>query len=489
MSITDVLPAPVRARAPLARRSAAALMQTGLAVFGAAAVAYLVANGLWYVATALLISYPAFVLLTRRPMLASVGWLVLTPLVVETSSASIRGVFWLVHRGLPVAALAIVVLGAVTRTSPRRLGRLGLPEVLMAGYVVATLLSIGYTSSDAVATAYQFYDRMIAPMSLYLLVRLLEPDEREVRSLVPAVAFLLVTQATFGALQWVAPGTLPSEWLGKLGSRTVGSLRSPDVYGSTMVFAALFLLHAGAKATKSSTRTWFVLGFVLALVMAFLTFSRASWVAAAVAVAGTLFVYRGFVKQLLAVAVPVLVVLLASGVMADQVEFARQRLQSEESRYSALSRLPVVYASIRMFEERPALGFGYERFDEFDRQYQRRVGNLVVPDDKDLSSHNLYLTTLAEQGITGFVLFVGPAAVWLIRTRLRRRDLPTSGFLDRRLVIALWLVLAGHVIVNNFTRMQSPFGFGIWWLTLALIGTIVDRASRPAPAHREAAGR
>ena len=107
------------------------------------------------------------------------------------------------------------------------------------------------------------------------------------------------------------------------------------------------------------------------------------------------------------------------------IDDARNRLESEESEESALSRLPVVYASLRMFVEEPSFGFGYENFDRFDREFQRPVGNLVAP-EKDHASHNLYLTIFVEQGVVGFALFCGPAVWWLVRTRSRWRYLPDA---------------------------------------------------------------
>jgi O-antigen ligase len=138
-----------------------------------------------------------------------------------------------------------------------------------------------------------------------------------------------------------------------------------------------------------------------------------------------------------------------------------------------------------MFEAKPLTGWGYESFDRYDRDFQQRVGDLVYP-VKDHASHNLFLTTLAEQGLVGFVLLFGPMFVWLVRTKRRWRALPMSGFLDRRLAAALSLVLASFVIVNCFFRMQISFGFGLWWLTLGLLASLVARTDRSR--HADPAG-
>ena len=49
---------------------------------------------------------------------------------------------------------------------------------------------------------------------------------------------------------------------------------------------------------------------------------------------------------------------LGSGILASQIDFASERLRSERATESALSRLPVAYASLRMFQQKP-LAFGF----------------------------------------------------------------------------------------------------------------------------------
>ena len=452
------------------------------ALLASAATAYLIASGFWYVALALLLIVPCFVVLHRYPLAVVTVWLVLTPFVVETSNDHVRKVFWLVHRGLPVLTLVVILVGSVIGTRSRSLPRLGWPEILMAGYILSTLLSIFYTSQEPMAAVILLFDRVVVPMCLYLIVRLLEPDERDLRWLVPAAVFVLLTQSVIGVVSWTVPGVLPSDWLGKLGERTIGSLRTPDVFGTTVLFCGLFLLnHALSARSHAIGRVWAVLVLVLTMFMVFMTFSRGNWLAGLLALLGTLFICRDFARTVLVVLVPVVILALATGALAGQVRLAQERFLSEQSEESALSRLPVVFASIRMFEARPLLGWGYESFDRFDREFQKQVGDLIYP-EKDHASHNLYLTTLAEQGIVGFLLFLGPTFYWLVRSVSQRLRLPARGLIGRRLLGLLWMIILAHIVVNNFSRMLVPFGLGLFWLTLGLIASIVARYSREEPA-------
>ncbi|HEX6230472.1 MAG TPA: O-antigen ligase family protein [Actinomycetota bacterium] len=449
------------------------------AILGGAAVAYLVAGGLWYLALGLVLLVPALVLVLRHPLATIAVWLFVTPFVSVTDVPSVRQVFWLVHRGLPLVTLLVIVLGAISGAADRRLPRLGWPEVLMGGYVVAGFLSIAYTSPTRVATAYLLYERVVVPMCLYLIVRLLQPNEEDLRRVAPVVLFVLVSQSVVGIVSWVAPGALPSMWLVHVGERTDGTFGDPDVFGTTVLLSGLILLHVGlSSARRPRDRVWPVLVFSWAMLMAFLTFSRGNWLAGLLVAGGALYVYRRHARFVIGFVAVVLALLLASGMLSKQIQFAQKRLASEQSEESALVRLPVALAAVRMFEARPLVGWGYGNFDLYSRPFQTRIGDLISP-EKPHASHNLFLTLLAEQGIVGLALFVAPMLVWLPRSRSSARNMLTS---ERRLVASLWLAIAAYAIVNNFSVMKTPFGLGLWWLALGLIASVVHR-SRRLPGH------
>ena len=472
--------APARIRSRYGPPESVMLRAIRLGVFAAAGllcaavVAYLVAKGHPEVALALLLAPPLAALVLRYPLVAVAVWLLVTPFLVETGGV-VRLVYWLVHRTLPVAVLANILIGAKLgfREPPPRLRW---PEFAMAGYLVVSEVMILHTSEEVMATTYHLYDRVLIPMCLYLIVRYMQPGARDLRRVVPIIIFLLLSQAVIGVLQWAAPGVLPGAWLDRVGLRTIGSLSHPNVYGTTMLFAGLLLLHAGMSRERGDRRWRLLLLFPVSLVMVFLTYSRASWLAGVLVVTGLGALYPRYVTRLVVVVIVLSVALLASGRIDQQVRMAQLRFRSEHSEESALSRLPVFAASLRMFGDRPILGWGYGNFDRYDDRYQGAVGGLVVP-EKDHASHNLYLTILAEQGLTGFLLYVGPAFWWLFASGRAWRALPVDGVINRRLLACLWFVLGAQVVVNNYSNMRVVFGLGIWWLTLGMIASLVTRAA------------
>ena len=449
---------------------------------------YLVVNGLWPVALGLIFALPGFVILHRYPFAAIIFWLLLAPFVVVSDGGMARRAYWVIHRALPPATIGIVVLSSWLRIHPRRLPRLGAVEGAMLAYLVASVLSIVYLNPDVKATTILFYDRVFVPMCLYLLVRLINPTENDLRRLLPILAFILITQSVIGLLSWFMPQVLPSYWLDRVGTRTIGSLGTYSVFTSTLAFCALLLFHS-AFALKLTRRRILVhlLLVLLAGFMIFFSFSRGSWLAGFLVFLGLFWIYPKALIRLVFATALVMLVVLGSGALDDYLAFASERLYSEQSTESALSRLPVYYASYRMFETKPLFGWGYGNFDRYDREFQQRVGDLYTP-DKDHTSHNLYLSLLAEQGFVGFFLFLVPLLWWFAATIKTWPAIPVHGFWSRKLVFVLWLVLLFHFVVNNFSHMRIVFGLGMWWLTLGLIAAVISRYLAAEPQRLAASG-
>lgn len=442
------------------------------------AVSYLVATGRWPIALAFLMALPAFVLLHRYPFAALIIWLLITPFLIGTHSTMLRQVYWAIHRALPPATLAVMVFSSALGIHRRRFPKLGWPEFAMAGYVVVSLLSVLYLNDDVSRTTIILYDRVVVPMCLYLLVRLTRSDEDDLKRLLPVLAFVLLSQTFIGILSWTAPQLLPTEWLDRAGTRTTGSVQSYSVFTATVVFCGLLLLH-GAIYQKLSTkvRQIFMVLFVLAMFMVFFSFSRGSWLAGIIVISVLFLLHPKPLLRLALTTVTVLFLLLSSGIWADEIQYASERFYSDQSEQSALSRLPVIYASYRMFETKPIFGWGFENFDKYDFQFQERVGDLVTP-EKDHTSHNVYFTLLAEQGMTGFFLYLAPMFWWLAMSIKAFPRLAAEGFWSRRLLVIFWLVIVFHIIVNNFSNMTIVFGVGMWWVTLGFIARLTDSSAQ-----------
>ena len=340
-------------------------------------------------------------------------------------------------------------------------------------YVVLTVGSIFMQGFDVVATLIRFYDKVFIPMCLFWMVKLSAPQEKNLKWLVLVAFFITVTQVAIGSISWIIPSVLPSSWLSYVGARTTGSLKSVSVYTTTLTFTGVFLLYAGMKMKPGWKRNILILTYLSTLYAIFISFSRASWLAGIFVLLGILIIYPRFMMRL-AIRILPIVLILGGTFMVSQIQTAKDRLYSDSSTHSALSRLPVLLAAYRMFEQKPVFGWGYDNFDRYDRQFQSRFGDLVNPDEKDHTSHNMYLTRLAEQGVVGLTLVLAPVFLLLFRTLKVRHRLPRSGLKSGSMASLLWLVVLSFIIVNNFAPMVVVFGLGVYWITLGLIANILQ---------------
>lgn len=436
--------------------------------------AYLAATGNILLGVALLLAPVAFLLLHRYPWLAVLLWFLLLPFFTVTTTSLDRRVYWMIHRFLPPATLLAMWFSALLRIYVRKFPKLGWPEFFMAAYVFVSLIQIFFFDEQSLSTFYVFYDRVISPMMLYGIIRWWNPDGREIQRLMPVLFFLVGTQVIIGLLSWFAPSLLPWQWLEWAGQRTTGSLRSYGAYAAAMIFGAVFLLHQAVNLSSSLKRLLYYAAFVLAIFGDFLSFSRAAWIAGSLVLLGLFWLYPKPIFRLGLLLAPI-VILLFSGPLASQIAWAQERLHSAESEESALSRLPVYLASVRMLAARPVFGWGYENFNEYDWQFYGRVGDLtgVI---KDRSSHNFYLTLLAEQGLVGFSLFMLPLVVMGIRSLKAWPKLPHNGFWSRKLIAILWLYLLGYFVINSFQSMKIVFILGLWWVSLAFLASIAEHS-------------
>lgn len=480
-------PADVEAVRPLIEARRRARLLTLLLGLGLGLMtAYLAFIGWQPLAVGIIFALPALLLIHRHPFLTVLLWLLLMPFLLHTDTAVERYVYWGIHRTLPPLTVGLLLLSSALGLRSHPLPKLGLVEVAMGGYLAVSYASIYLQSHAPLPTAILFYDRIFVAMCLYLIVRLAEPSDRELRGLIPVAVFIVLSQSAIGIVAWVAPGLLPSEWLETVGERTIGSLVNAAVYTIALLFAGVILFQVAMASAPSARRRLFILCFLLAGYCTFLSFSRASWIGGLLVGACLTLLYPRFMIKLSAAVIPI--ALVGAVVLSSQLEWAEERLTSAEAENSALSRLPIMVGAYNMFREKPFLGWGYGNFDYYDRSFYDRLLDMAH-DNKDHASHNYFLSILAEQGGIGLLLYMMPAVVLLVQTARRWPGMPANGFRSRKLVLMLWLVILFHVVVSNFINMIVVYGLGIWWISLGLIGYLVAGARRPEAVPTALPGR
>ena len=438
-------------------------------LFGVAA-AYLVLQQQWIYLLALLVIVPAMILFFTYPFAAVLIWLLVFPFFLKEVLPGSRIIYWILQRALIPGALFALILMSVTGIRKVKGFRVGLVDWVMLGYLVYSLANIFFTTNQVNGLLIRYYDRIFVPFCMYWLVRLLNPNEKDLKLLLPVAFVIILSQAAIGFLSWGAPQLLPDQWLTRLGERTVGTFNNPAVLTTTLLFCAIFLMHAFHEEQSPLLR-WFALVTVgLAFFLIFFTFSRGSWLGGLIVLAGMLSLYPKTSTRLILTGLFIAAILFLATPLKTYLGFAGQRLVTETT---AEGRIIEGITTLRMINEKPLFGWGYDQHENYDEQFRDRAFNLTTSQQK--SSHNTYLLIAAEMGLLGLVIYLLPTLIWLIRSVSAFKRLPFSGYPGRAILVMLWLLLAAHFLAGNFTDLISTvFTTVMWWLTLGLIANIND---------------
>lgn len=439
-------------------------------------LALLIANEVWQLAIAVVLVVPAIVLLGHYPFAAILIYVLVFPFFVRPPGGLTRIQAYVFHWAMIPITLGYVLLSQLLGIRKSRVPiRFGPADLAMVAYLGLAVSSILLSSSATGDKFRHFIDFLFAPFCLYWLVRLTAPTEQDLKRLLWVAFFTVIVQVAIGLLSWYVPQVLPSQWLNRAGTRTTGTLGQVSVYTSTLIFLSLLLFQQAMQVKSSKLRAVLLSVFALGLFAIFFSFERASWLAGALVLLGLAVVYPKATIRLM-ILLAVLALILGSSFLADELTYAIGRLTTERT---ADQRVILFNTGLRMVAAKPLFGWGYGNYDRYDDQFTERVGDIAVW--YDTTSHNTYLSIAAELGLTGLLLYLFPVAYWLLLSIKTRRKLPQRGFLSRRLLIILWLVILAHFTVSSFMDMIRfhSFGTAMWWLTLGLIANMVYPFLKP----------
>ncbi len=450
-------------------------------------LAYFVASGDLLYALALAVAIPVAILMNRYPFSAFIIWMVVVPLVPPHDSS--RYLYWVIHRSLMHMAVTVNILSRMLKLKEHSPVRLGWPDLTMVCYlalgIVAILLNEDLGKEMRI-NLFALYDRTFVCFVIYWLVRFLKPTERDLEWLVPIMAGLCFAESIIGLVSWFRPEMMPKLWIVRkefIGERVTGTFGEPGAYTACLIFFMIFIFQSAMVRQKGLYRLLYLGLFDLGLVMIFFSFSRGSWLAGLVALAILAFLYPRTIIPIVSTGAGIMLLLLTT-ILSRDLAWAQSRLDSVQS---AGSRLVLANAGWQMVYEKPIFGWGYSSYDLYDWRYMERVGEFVPRgfEIKQGTSHNAYLTILAEMGIVGLFLYLFPIIWWLGLTYKIWPRLPFGAplpgepprkiFVNWRFLVMLWTNIIFVVVVSQFfdTRFHW-FMLGEFWFTLGLIANIVD---------------
>jgi O-antigen ligase len=440
-------------------------------------LAFSIVQGQWFGALALALLVPAAVLLISYPWIAIIVWLLLMPFIPTNNISPV--ILWVIHRSVIPLALIIIILARMLRIKKYPPVHWMAAEATIVMYLVFAVASILFTRSAPQLYLYELYDKAFVPFAAYGLIRLSSPREQDLKRLIPVMLIVYLGEIVMGFWARYASQSLPPLWtFERIGKRMSGTFNNPNFYAYLMVLLMAFLFHYAMNHTNKILRTFLVILFGLGIVCIFLTFTRACWLAGILVLLGLALLYPRPIFSL-TLAVGAIMLVLSTTVLASEFRIAFQRLITEDT---VNSRLVLAHAGEQMFLAKPLLGWGYTSYDLYDWQFMERVGD-AAPRAWDIqigTSHDTYLTILAETGMVGFSFYFFPVLWWLIRTIKTWRHLPKRGFWSWRLLVIMWLSIVAYLSIGTIIDMRfSWFSLGTFWLTLGLIGNLEQTSLNP----------
>jgi O-antigen ligase len=238
----------------------------------------------------------------------------------------------------------------------------------------------------------------------------------------------------------------------------------PNIYGRflAVVMASLAAVQLWARQWRTLLAASAALAVLLAGLV--LTFSQSS-LAALIVSCVVLAALRWPARPVLAGAAGALVLALVVAVAFPGV--TKVNLGSGRSLKKATSgRTDLIKGGVKMFLDRPLLGYGSGSFAE---QFRKRE---KTSDERAASaSHTIPITVAAEQGIVGlasylFVLLTAFALVWQGLGRLRGPEPPSTELIARGAIAAAFTGLVVHTMAYA-AFLEDPL---TWTLLGAAIG-------------------
>ena len=414
------------------------------------------------------------------PTLPAVAWLLVAPFVNALEPGSPLVVFTMAfHRFL----LPVVGLSTMLGQSIRRQLRLLTSERVLLLFLAYALVSLvmswrGSTGTIPASEAQRtFLFAYVVPFGALLLAHRIPLESH--KRILQALALMAGIIALGGIVQSVTgAGIFPgaARWLEHWEPRAVGSLGNPAVSGYVVhvgVFAAAYLVarHAGLR----------IPGLVVVAaggVFTILTYTRSVWLAlAAGAVSIAWFYRRARLWVVVALVAAAGAFTLNVGGFVDTA-FLEERAGNQEN---VEGRFAFGSTGFRMFEDSPIVGQGFGTYDIKAKDFAVGFGTVGASVAVADTSHNTFLTILAELGLVGFGLYL--TALWLGLRRglsVLRRKVPGA---DRLKVLALFAGVVSYGISANLIDMRFfSFAIALFWFNVGLI----DASARGAEARPKA---
>lgn len=250
--------------------------------------------------------------------------------------------------------------------------------------------------------------------------------------------------------------------------RIMSTQMHPAVLGTYFVACLpwLFLLISKTKAFLK--RNFYYLCTLLIIIGLILTFSRGALMAAAFL--SVAYLWRKNKHWAIRLSVSVLVLLFLLVLFSGGHTLIKKRFSPESLKNGVNYRLERYPATFRMFRDHPFVGLGLNNYRLFFDKY---YGSSVIPYEWKIPD-NMYLSILAETGITGFSAFI-VFIVFLLKKAFRC----FRSIKDKDTKELLITIIAGIIgLMVNFLTYDALYWMTplfLFWIFAGMVSGLIGR--------------
>jgi hypothetical protein len=408
-----------------------------------------------------------------------VAWILAAPFVQGAAGGTHHGHIFFKYLFVvpPLILIVRLLLGA------GRMPRLWFVDVLPAvflGFAFASVLVFkSPLASPQHSSAKSVYIALGEAVLAYYFLLFLKPSARFPMKVSAALIWsgipISILTIVDGVTRWNLWHNVVSDFNGTLW-RAVSTFTSPEevgtFLGAVLAFAVAILLWDGPRSLKIPSAVL----IAVALPALYFTYTRGPILAiGVVVVAMILSARRARLVGTVGLVVAAVLVAASWGFITSTAIY-KDRFGVTQT---ATPRVALSQVALDLFWQRPLFGHGYSTFDQAKLNVPVPPGAAEFVDT--LTSHDTFLTVLAEMGIVGVALLVVPWIVisWRALLAARRGGIPS------------WLVggCVGAVVsfaiaATTFDARFFPLVMAIPWIALGLVRQQLDETRRYGlPAH------
>lgn len=298
-------------------------------------------------------------------------------------------------------------------TNLPKLNRLDWLVLGIVGWFLISALRGGPVPTGSSPTArWLFY--IVMPAGMYLIARLIEIRDKDIRWMVTGATCLSVYLAITAILEilglhgLVFPRFIVDPEVWEFYGRGRGPLMNPSGNGIVM---SIGLVAAGISVLYSNHRMRLIHGAVAAVILVgvYATLTRSAWMGAFFAIALIGMIYAPRWVRIFGIAVVLLVGGASVMGLKDQlIRLKRDKnLTAADAEKSIQLRPLLAVVAWEMFKDHPIIGHGYGHYFEHNDPYHNdRSYNLPLEQARGYAQHNVLLSILVDTGLIGLSMFM-----------------------------------------------------------------------------------